>query len=86
MSGGQMITLARGRFGPPASQVLEHARAYGPVSRDELTRRTELSPPRSTAPSAALLLAGVLRERPDRVAAGVNGRPGVPVEVDPAAT
>ena len=84
MSGGQMITLARGRFGSPASQVLEHARAYGPVSRDELTRRTELSAATVNRTVAALLLAGVLRERPDRVAAGVNGRPGVPVEVDPS--
>ncbi len=83
MRGSQMITLARGRFGSPASQVLEHARAYGPVSRDELTRRTDLSPATVNRTVAALLLAGVLRERPDRVTAGANGRPGVPVDVDP---
>ena len=80
----QMITLARGRFGTPASQVVELARAFGPVSRDELTRRTDLSAATVNRTVAALLLAGVLRERPDRITAGTNGRPGVPVEVDPS--
>ena len=80
----QMITLARGRFGTPASQVVELARAFGPVSRDELTRRTDLSAATVNRTVAALLLAGVLRERPDKITAGTNGRPGVPVEVDPS--
>jgi predicted NBD/HSP70 family sugar kinase len=80
----QFITLTRGRFGSAASQVVEQARAYGPVSRDELTRRTDLSSATVNRTVASLLLAGVLRERPDKITSGANGRPGVPVEVDPS--
>jgi predicted NBD/HSP70 family sugar kinase len=80
--GTQMITLVRGRFGPPASQVIEQTRAFGPISRDELARRTGLSSATVNRTVAAMLRAGLLAERPDEVMVGANGRPGVPVEVD----
>ena len=82
MFGTQMITLVRGRFGLPASQVIEQTRAFGPVSRDELTRRTGLSSATVNRTVAAMLRAGLLAERPDEVMVGANGRPGIPVEVD----
>jgi predicted NBD/HSP70 family sugar kinase len=80
--GTQMITLVRGRFGLPASQVMEQARAFGPISRDELARRTGLSSATVNRTVAAMLRAGLLAERPDEVMVGANGRPGIPVEVD----
>ena len=82
MFGTQMITLVRGRFGLPASQVIEQTRAFGPISRDELTRRTGLSSATVNRTVAAMLRAGLLAERPDEVMVGANGRPGIPVEVD----
>jgi predicted NBD/HSP70 family sugar kinase len=80
--GTQMITLVRGRFGLPASQVIEQTRAFGPISRDELARRTGLSSATVNRTVAAMLRARLLAERPDEVTVGANGRPGVPVEVD----
>jgi predicted NBD/HSP70 family sugar kinase len=80
--GTQMITLVRGRFGLPASQVIEQTRAFGPISRDELVRRTGLSSATVNRTVAAMLRAGLLAERPDEVMVGANGRPGIPVEVD----
>lgn len=77
-----MITLVRGRFGLPTSQVIEQTRAFGPISRDELARRTGLSSATVNRTVAAMLRAGLLAERPDEVMVGANGRPGIPVEVD----
>lgn len=82
MFGSQMITLVRGRFGSAASQVIEQTRAFGPISRDELTRRTGLSNATINRTVAQMLRAGLLAERPDEVVVGANGRPGIPVEVD----
>lgn len=82
MFGTQMITLVRGRFGSAASQVMEQTRAYGPISRDELTRRTGLSNATVNRTVATMLRVGLLAERPDEVIVGANGRPGIPVAVD----
>lgn len=82
MSAAQMITLVRGRFGSPASQVIEQARAFGPLSRDELVRRTGLSSATVNRTVATMLRSSLLAERPDEVIVGANGRPGIPVEVD----
>ncbi|WP_051580558.1 ROK family transcriptional regulator [Pseudonocardia acaciae] len=67
----------------PAGAVLTTARRDGPIFRDELATATGLSHATVNRQVAALLEAGLLRERPDLVAAGAVGRPRVPVEVDP---
>ncbi|GAA3819951.1 ROK family transcriptional regulator [Nocardioides panacisoli] len=77
-----MITVARGRFGSPAAQVLELVRAEGIVHRDELAARTGLSVATVGRAVGQLVDAGLLQERPDRSRTGAVGRPGVPVEVD----
>lgn len=69
---------------PPAGAVLTAARRDGPIFRDELAAATGLSHATVNRQVAALLGVGLLRERPDRVAAGAVGRPRVPVEVDPS--
>lgn len=79
----QMITLARGRFGSTASLVLEHVRAHGPASRDELTQAVGASPATVARTVTALAGAGYLRERDGR-RTGAVGRPGVPHEIDTA--
>lgn len=81
--GNPMITLTRGRFGTPASRVMEEVRAAGPVARDAIAGATGLSVPTINRTVTALVRSGLLRERPDAAPVGVNGRPGVPVEVDP---
>lgn len=67
---------------PPAGAVLTAARRDGPIFRDELVAATDLSNATVNRQVAALLEAGLLRERPDLVPAGAVGRPRVPVEVD----
>lgn len=79
-----MITVARGRFGSTAAQVLERVRIGGLVSREEIAAGTGLSTATVGRAVGQLAAAGLLRERPDRVRAGAVGRPGVPVEVDPS--
>lgn len=80
--GSQIITLVRGRFGSAASQVIEQTRAFGPISREELARRTGLSSATVNRTVSVMLKAGLLAERPDEVMVGAAGRPGIPVEVD----
>lgn len=70
------------RAGPPAAAVLTAARG-GPAFRDRLAHATGLSTATVNRQVAALLAAGLLRERPDLVRDGTVGRPRVPVEVDP---
>lgn len=65
----------------PAAAVLRTA-ASGPVSRDNAARATGLSIATVNRQVAALLTAGLLRERPDLTAAGAVGRPRVPFEID----
>lgn len=79
----QMITLARGRFGSPASLVMEHVRGRGLMVRDEVADAAGLSAATVTRTVTALTGAGLLRERPDHTRAGAVGRPSVPVEIDP---
>ena len=43
--GNPMITLTRGRFGTPASRVMEEVRDAGPVARDAIAGATGLSVP-----------------------------------------
>ncbi|MFC4124190.1 ROK family transcriptional regulator [Nocardia rhizosphaerae] len=65
----------------PAAAVLRTAVA-GPISRDAAARATGLSIATVNRQVAALLSAGLLRERPDLTAAGAVGRPRVPFELD----
>ncbi|MGW5318725.1 ROK family protein [Nocardia thailandica] len=65
----------------PAAAVLRTS-ASGPVSRDNAARATGLSIATVNRQVAALLTAGLLRERPDLTAAGAVGRPRVPFEID----
>jgi predicted NBD/HSP70 family sugar kinase len=69
--------------GSPAGSVLAAARRAGPSFRDELAGATGLSHATVNRQVAALLAAGLLRERPDLVPVGAVGRPRIPVEVDP---
>ncbi|MCL2612912.1 MAG: ROK family protein [Nocardioidaceae bacterium] len=78
-----MITVTRGRFGSTSAQVLEQVRAAGLSTRDEVVARSGLSVATVGRAVTALVEAGVLRERPDRIRSGAVGRPGVPVEIDP---
>ncbi|TDP32281.1 ROK family transcriptional regulator [Nocardia ignorata] len=65
----------------PAAAVLRAA-VGGPISRDNAARATGLSIATVNRQVAALLSAGLLRERPDLTAAGAVGRPRVPFEID----
>lgn len=66
----------------PAAAVFRVAAAGGPISRDEATRATGSSIATVNRHVSAMIAAGLLRERPDLVAAGAVGRPRVPFEVD----
>ncbi|KAF0836758.1 ROK family protein [Nocardia caishijiensis] len=65
----------------PAAAVLRAA-VGGPISRDNAARATGLSIATVNRQVAALLAAGLLRERADLTAAGAVGRPRVPFEID----
>lgn len=82
MQPSPMITVARGRFGSAAAQVLEQVRAAEVVHRDEIAARTGLSVATVGRAVGHLVESGVLRERPDLGKLGSIGRPGTPVEVD----
>jgi predicted NBD/HSP70 family sugar kinase len=66
-----------------AAAVLTATHRHGPVFRDQLVAATDLSNATVNRQVAALLAAGLIRERPDLVPGGVVGRPRVPVEVHP---
>lgn len=78
-----MITVARGRFGSTQAQVLEQIRVGGLVTREQIVAGSGLSVATVGRAVTALVEAGVLRERPDRIRSGTVGRPGTPVEIDP---
>lgn len=78
-----IITVSRGRFSPAAAQVMEQVRGARSASRDEIAAASGLSIATVGRTVAQLVETGLLRERPDQARAGVTGRPGVPVEVDP---
>lgn len=66
----------------PAAAVLRAASGQGPISRDAASRETGLSIATVNRQVAALLGAGLLRERADLAASGAIGRPRVPFEVN----
>lgn len=68
---------------PPAGRVLALVRRLGMAKREELTRRTGLSPATIARAVAALVDAGLLRYATERPADRGVGRPGTPLEVDP---
>lgn len=78
-----MITVSRGRFGSTQAQVLEQIRVGGLVTREQIVAGSGLSVATVGRAVTALVEAGVLRERPDRIRSGAVGRPGTPVEIDP---
>ncbi|WP_026343875.1 ROK family protein [Nocardia sp. BMG111209] len=65
----------------PAAAVLRAA-TRGPIFRDTAAQATGLSIATVNRQVAALLSAGLLRERADLTASGAVGRPRVPFEVD----
>ncbi|WP_258348723.1 ROK family transcriptional regulator [Saccharopolyspora gregorii] len=65
----------------PAAAVLRVARREGPVFRDVAATRTGLSAPTVNRHVAALIEAGLLRERTDLAPAGAVGRPRLPFEL-----
>ena len=67
----------------PAAAVLRVIRRGGLVLRDEIARETQLSAATVNRQVTALIEAGLVRERADRAASGVVGRPRLPLEVDP---
>lgn len=67
----------------PAAAVLRVIRRGGLVLRDEIVRETQLSAATVNRQVTALIEAGLVRERADRAASGVVGRPRLPLEVDP---
>lgn len=77
------LVVTRGRFGSTASRVLEHLRISGVASRDEIVTETGLSPATVGRSVSALVAAGLVIERPDKVRSGANGRPGIPVAINP---
>lgn len=77
-----MIVLGRGRFGLPASRVLTQVRWHGPLTREEISRRTDLSASTVARTIATLAEVRLLRERPDLATGGTVGRPSIPVTID----
>lgn len=78
-----MIAIARGRFGPTTTRVLEPLRFRGVLTREQLAQHTGLSPATVARTLTQLVAEGLVRERPDLAAPGAVGRPSPPVEVDP---
>ncbi len=78
-----MLVLERGRSGSGPARVLEQVRRAGTVTREELARRTGLSPATVARTVATLVEECLVRERPDQVPEGLVGRPSAPVEVNP---
>lgn len=64
-----------------AAAVFAAARRRGPIARDTIADLTALSIATVNRQVAALLEAGLLRERADLAVSGAIGRPRVPVEV-----
>ncbi|WP_156391201.1 MULTISPECIES: ROK family transcriptional regulator [unclassified Nocardioides] len=83
MQRSPMVVVSRGRLASAATRVLEELRGAGPLARDQLARATDLSGATIARAVTSLSNAGVVRERRDLIPAGVVGRPGTPVEIDP---
>jgi hypothetical protein len=67
----------------PAGVVLRVIRRGGLVLRDEIVAQTTFSAATVNRQVTALIDAGLVRERADRAASGVVGRPRLPLEIDP---
>lgn len=65
-----------------AASVFSAVRQRGPIARDVVAQRTQLSIATVNRQVTALLEAGILRERADLAVSGAIGRPRVPVEVN----
>ncbi|MDV3125596.1 ROK family protein [Mycobacterium sp. 21AC1] len=65
-----------------AASVFSAVRMRGPIARDAVAQRTQLSIATVNRQVTALLEAGILRERADLAVSGAIGRPRVPVEVN----
>ena len=70
-------------FGLPAARVVAYVARHGAMDRDHLAEFTGLSSSTVSRAVATLLEQRILRERPEQVSAGLLGRPGVPVGLDP---
>ncbi|HEY5858525.1 MAG TPA: ROK family transcriptional regulator [Aldersonia sp.] len=66
----------------PAAAVLRAAVTQGALSRDAVARATGLSIATVNRQVAALIEAGLLRERADLAESGAVGRPRIPIEVN----
>jgi predicted NBD/HSP70 family sugar kinase len=66
----------------PAAAVFAVVRRRGPVARDTIAGATGLSIATVNRQVAALLDAGLLRERADLAVSGAIGRPRIPVEIN----
>ncbi|MEH6820253.1 MAG: ROK family protein [Dietzia psychralcaliphila] len=67
-----------------SARVMRTIRFRGPVTRPEVATSTGLSVATVGRATAALLSAGVIRERPELMHDGSVGRPSIPVEIDPS--
>lgn len=67
----------------PAGVVLRVIRRSGLVLRDEIVAQTTFSAATVNRQVTALIEAGLVRERADRAASGLVGRPRLPLEIDP---
>ncbi len=65
-----------------AAVVLRAVRTQGPVTRDRLPSATGLSAATVNRQLQALERLGLVRERPDLIAAGAIGRPKIPLTID----
>ena len=65
----------------PAAAVLRATVTRGPLARDTVARATGLSIATVNRQVAALIEAGLLRERADLAESGAVGRPRIPIEV-----
>lgn len=74
--------IGHGRGASPATRILETLRAEPVVLREDLARRTELSPATVTRTTSALITAGLVRQRDDCSVLGRMGRPAIPLALE----
>lgn len=76
-----MLTVSHGSLGSPEVRVLCHLRRVRTGVRTEIARATHLGPATVSRAVAKLVAHGYVEERRDMAAAGVVGRPIVPVQL-----
>ncbi|GAA2182690.1 ROK family protein [Brooklawnia cerclae] len=69
----------RGHSSSGATRILEALRTEPALLREDLGRRTKLSPASVTRTTSALIRAGLVRELRDNAAWGGRGRPAIPL-------